>query len=139
MNQTKLFDGIEHLSIAAKDPKALARWYCNNFGFEIIYEKPKTLETFVKLGASIIEIDEAANVERKHSGDRDPGLRHIGISVKDIHKAYEHLKTKGVSLRSEPEEDRNQGQWTVFIEDPEKNLVQLIQRYRSFEDRQRSS
>jgi len=126
MTETNLFSGIEHVTIAAKDPKALAKWYCNTFGFKIAYESQRSLTTYVRLGGSFIEIIEAGSVERVPHGERDPGLRHMALSVIDIHKAYENLKTKGVICKSEPQEKA--GVWTAFLEDPEHNLLHLIQR-----------
>jgi catechol 2,3-dioxygenase-like lactoylglutathione lyase family enzyme len=124
--ETNLFNGIEHVTIAAKDPKALARWYCSTFGFKIAYESARSLTTFVRLGGSLLEIIEAGDVQRVSHGERDPGFRHIAISVTDIHKAYENLKTSGVAFKSEPRE--KEGLWTAFLEDPEHNLLHLIQR-----------
>lgn len=126
MTETNLFTGIEHVTIAAKDPKALARWYCSTFSFKIAYESTKSLTTYVRLGANLIEIIEAGNVERLLQGERDPGLRHIAISVTDIRKAYENLSTRGVALKSEPREKEDV--WTAFLEDPEHNLLHLVQR-----------
>jgi catechol 2,3-dioxygenase-like lactoylglutathione lyase family enzyme len=116
------------VTIAAKDPKALARWYCDTFGFKIAYESTRSLTTYVGLGRSLLEIIEAGDVERVSHGERDPGFRHIAISVTDIHKAYENLSTRGVPFRSEPRE--KEGVSTVFLEDPEHNLLHLIQRSR---------
>jgi catechol 2,3-dioxygenase-like lactoylglutathione lyase family enzyme len=121
-----LFDGIEHVTIAARDPKALARWYCSTLGFKIVYEDAKSLETFVKLGESLLEIIEAKKVQRTSHGKRDPGLRHIAIRVTDIRKAYNNLTSKDVSFESEPLVE--EGIWTAFFRDPEDNLPHLIQR-----------
>jgi catechol 2,3-dioxygenase-like lactoylglutathione lyase family enzyme len=126
--EASLFKGIEHVTIAAKDPKALARWYCSTLGFSIVYESARSLTTYVRLGESLLEIIEAGNVERVSHGERDPGFRHIAISVTDIHRAYEDLRTTGVAFRSEPQE--KEGVWTAFFEDPEHNLLHLIQRSR---------
>jgi catechol 2,3-dioxygenase-like lactoylglutathione lyase family enzyme len=124
--ETNLFNGIEHVTIAAKDPKALARWYCSTFGFKIAYESARSLTTFVRLGGSLLEIIEAGDVQGVSHGERDPGFRHIAISVTDIHKAYENLRTSGVAFKSEPRD--KEGLWTAFLEDPEHNLLHLIQR-----------
>jgi catechol 2,3-dioxygenase-like lactoylglutathione lyase family enzyme len=126
--ETNLFDGIEHVTIAAKDPKGLARWYCDTFGFKIAYESTRSLTTYVRLGRSLLEIIEAGDVERVSHEERDPGFRHIAISVTDIHKAYENLSHNGVAFKSEPRE--KEGTWTAFLEDPEHNLLHLIQRSR---------
>ena len=121
-----MFHGVEHVTIASKDPKKLAKWYCNTLGFKIVYESSKSLTTFVKLGESLIEMIEARKVDRVAQGDRDPGLRHVAISVSDIQRAYENLESKGVLLASEPTEKG--GVSTVFFRDPDDNLLHLIQR-----------
>ena len=126
MAHTNLFSGIEHVTIAAKDPKALARWYCNTFGFTTAYESTRSLTTYVRLGEDLIEIIEAGDVERISHGERDPGLRHIAVSVTDIHRAYESAKAKGAVFKSEPRE--KEGVWVAFLEDPEHNLLHLVQR-----------
>ena len=46
--------------------------------------------------------------------------------MKDIQKAYQHLISNGLTFKSEPKE--KEGVWTVFFEDPEHNLLHLIQR-----------
>ena len=80
----------------------------------------------MKLGGSLIETIEAGKVERVPHEERDPGLGHLAISVADIHKAYEHLTRKAVTCKSEPKD--KEGIWTTFLEDPEHNLLHLIQR-----------
>ena len=129
MDETNLFTGIEHVAIASKDPKALAKWYCDTLGFRIAYKSSRSLTTFVKLRESLLEIIEASNAERVVHEEKDPGLRHIAINVTDIHEAYENLKSKGVPLRSEPAE--KDGVWTLFFRDPEDNLLHLIKRSKS--------
>ena len=126
MAKQTLFSGIEHVTIAAKAPKALAKWYCNTLGFEIAYESRRSLTTYVRLGDDLIEIIEAGNLERTSHGERVPGLRHLAISVTNINRAYENLKMKSVTCKSEPQE--REGIWTLFFEDPEHNLLHLIQR-----------
>jgi catechol 2,3-dioxygenase-like lactoylglutathione lyase family enzyme len=128
MMETELFNGIEHVTIAAKDPKGLARWYCSTFGFKIAYESTRSLTTYVRLGGSLLEIIEAVDVDRVSQGERDPGFRHMAISVTDMNKAYKNLSSRGVAFRSEPRE--KEGLWTAFLEDPEHNLLHLIQRSR---------
>jgi catechol 2,3-dioxygenase-like lactoylglutathione lyase family enzyme len=126
MTETSVFNGIEHVTIAAKDPKGLARWYCSTFGFKIAYESTRSLTTYVKLGESLLEIIEAGDAGRVSHGERDPGFRHMAISVTDINNAYKNLSSRGVAFKSEPRE--KEGVWTAFLEDPEHNLLHLIQR-----------
>jgi catechol 2,3-dioxygenase-like lactoylglutathione lyase family enzyme len=128
MTETNLFNGIEHVTIAAKDPKGLARWYCSTFGFKVAYESSRSLTTYVKLDKSLLEIVEAGDADRVSQGERDPGFRHMAISVTDINKAYKNLSSREVAFKSEPRE--REGVWTAFLEDPEHNLLHLIQRSR---------
>lgn len=126
MTETNVFNGIEHVTIAAKDPKGSARWYCSTFGFKIAYESPRSLTTYVRFGESLLEIIEAGDADRVSHGERDPGFRHMALSVTDINKAYKNLSSGGVAFKSEPRE--KEGVWTAFFEDPEHNLLHLIQR-----------
>ena len=98
MTETNLFNGIEHVTIAAKDPKGLARWYCSTFGFKIAYESTRSLTTYVRLGESLLEIIEAGDADRVSHGERDSGFRHMAISVTDINKAYKNLSSRGSPL-----------------------------------------
>jgi len=102
MTEKGMFTGIDHVAILAKNPKALAKWYCDTFGFEIQIES-KTGDgkpvVFLKLGGDRIEFLEADNVARVPHGRRDPGIRHIAISVTDFQKAYGQLKTRKIAFK----------------------------------------
>ena len=76
--ETELFNGIEHVTIAAKEPKGLARWYFSTFGFKIAYESTRSLTTYVKLGESLLEITEAGDADRVSHGERESRLSSHG-------------------------------------------------------------
>jgi predicted enzyme related to lactoylglutathione lyase len=57
---------------------------------------------------------------------KDPGIRHLAIAVDDFEGAYENLKQKGVKFLTEPY--NNQGNWLVFFEDGDGNILHLIRR-----------
>jgi catechol 2,3-dioxygenase-like lactoylglutathione lyase family enzyme len=116
--------GIEHVAIASADPQALAGWYADTLGFEIVYNSGRTV--FVKAAnGSMIEIITAEG-PRAAQTLKDPGLRHLAIAVSDFEAAYGRLKEKVVSFVSEPAD--SQGTKTVFFADPEGNYLHLIQR-----------
>ena len=133
MTEKGTFTTIDHVAIFAKDPKALARWYSDTLGFKIEIER-KTSDgkqvVFISLGGGLIEILEADNIARVAHGRRDPGIRHIAISVTDLQKAYDHLKTKNVAFKFEPRKVMSSGvaQLMTVIDDPESNELQLIAR-----------
>jgi glyoxylase I family protein len=116
--------GIEHAAIAAADPQALARWYVDTLGFEIVYNSGRTV--FVRAAnGSMIEII-TADGQRAPQTLKDPGLRHLAIAVSDFEAAYGRLKERAVSFVSEPADSK--GTKTVFFTDPEGNYLHLIQR-----------
>jgi glyoxylase I family protein len=116
--------GIEHVAIAAADPQALARWYVETLGFEIVYSSGGAF--FVKAAnGSMIEIITAEGA-RAAQTLKTPGLRHLAIAVSDFDAAYGRLKDKAVSFVAEPAD--SQGTKTVFFTDPEGNYLHLIQR-----------
>ena len=116
--------GLEHVAIASPEPAKLAEWYVNVLGFTINYQSPTT--TFVKApNGSMIEIITAAG-ERIEQTAKQPGLRHLALEVDDFDATYEELKRKNVSFVDEP--GGKGGVRTVFLRDPEGNLMHLIQR-----------
>lgn len=133
MTENGMFTGIDHVAISAKNPKALGRWYCDTLGFEIQIET-KTSDgkqvVFIKLGGDRIEILEADNVARIPHGRRDPGIRHIAITVTDFQKAYDQLKTRKVAFKIEPRKIMSSGvaEWMTVFDDQEGNELQLTGR-----------
>jgi glyoxylase I family protein len=116
--------GIEHVAIASPDPAALAQWYVEHLNFVINYQSPRTV--FVKApDGSMIEITTSEG-ERIEQSLKQPGLRHLALTVDDFESTYDALKSKGVRFLDEPSDKK--GVKTVFFTDPEGNVLHLIQR-----------
>jgi glyoxylase I family protein len=116
--------GIEHVAIASPDPQKLAQWYVDTLGFVINFTAGRAV--FVKApNGSMIEIIASEGVREWHTL-KDPGLRHIALTVTDFEAAYEKLKNAGVRFVSEPA-DLN-GVKVTFFEDPDGNYLHLLQR-----------
>jgi len=116
--------GIEHVAIASPDPRKLAQWYVETLGFVINYDSGRTV--FVKApNGSMFEIitSEGARVPQTL---KDPGLRHVALTVGDFEAAYEKIKAAGVRFVSEPLDSK--GVKVVFFEDPEGNYLHLLKR-----------
>ncbi len=119
--------GIEHAAIASPDPEALARWYVETLGFTVNYFSEKSKTTFVKAAnGAMIEIIRSNGDARPPQDLRDPGLRHLALSVSDFQAVYERLKAKGVKFLTEPE--MKGGNSVVFFTDPDGNILHLLQR-----------
>ena len=121
-----MFIGIEHTAIASPDPEKLAQWYVDHLGFRVNYHSASSKTTFVKApNGSMFEIIVSAG-ERPPQTLKDPGLRHVAITVDDFDAAYGKLKAEGVEFISEPVDSK--GNRLVFFKDPDGNFLHLLQR-----------
>ena len=119
-----MFTGLEHTAIASPNPQQLAEWYVRHLGFRI---------NFTYDGNYFVRASDGAMLEIIPSeGDRppqkmkDPGIRHLAISVEDFDAAHEQLRASGVQFLSEPYV--NQGNRLVFFSDRDGNILHLIKR-----------
>jgi glyoxylase I family protein len=121
-----MFRGLEHTAIASPSPAHLAEWYVHNLGFRInhIYDG----NYFVRAAdGSMLEIIPSEG-ERSPQKMKDPGIRHLAVSVDDFDAALGALRQRGVHFLSEPYV--NQGNRLVFFADGDGNILHLIQRER---------
>jgi len=121
-----MFLGLEHTAIASPDPKKLADWYVQHLDFRINHTYDGNY--FVRAAdGTMLEIIPSAG-ERAPQQMKDPGIRHLAISVADFDSATQELKRRNVKLLGEPL--NNQGNRLVFFTDCDGNLIHLIKRER---------
>lgn len=123
-----MFTGFEHPAIAAADPENLASWYCNLFGFRIVYDNGKNPPIYLLKtpDGSMLEILPAENGQPSDYEPRQIGFRHLAITVTDFPRALEYLKEK--DLQFFDLRDTFDGGKLVFFRDPEGNLLHLMWR-----------
>ncbi len=110
--------------MASSDHKKLAQWYVDLFGFTIVYQSAGA--SFVKApNGSMIEII-AAEGDRIQQGMKEPGLRHLALTVDDFDADLARVRAAGVRFLTEPVDSK--GVKVVFFSDPEGNILHLIQR-----------
>ncbi len=119
-----MFVGIEHFAIASPDPRALAEWYVSRLDFQINYKYAGNYFVKAKNGFMIEVIP--AQGDRNEATRQTPGLRHIAIAVDDFDAAHAELQRKGVTFDGDAY--TNQGNRLVFFQDPDGNLLHLIER-----------
>jgi len=120
--------GIEHTAIASSDPERLARWYVDHLGFVINYKSSNSKTHFVKApDGSMIEIIESSGPGQA-AGMKDPGIRHMALTVADFAKGCQRLKELGVEFLAEPATVG--GNSTVFFRDCDGNILHLLHRER---------
>jgi glyoxylase I family protein len=119
--------GIEHTAIASPDPEKLAKWYVDHLDFQINYKSGNSRTHFVKAAdGSMIEIIESKGPAPAESGMKDPGIRHMAITVTDFDAECRRLKQLGVPFLTEPA--TSGGNSTVFFRDCDGNILHLLQR-----------
>ncbi len=114
--------GIDHIGICARDPKVLADWYINNFGF--------TLHSVGNAGNYFVESPDKILLEimvpmKDHDIDaKEPaiGWKHIALVPEDFDEAVKETAALGVKVISGPTY-RDDGYCTYFFLDPDGNIV----------------
>lgn len=119
-----MFTGLEHTAIASPNPQQLADWYVQHLGFRINFTYDGNYFVRASDGA-MLEIIPSEG-ERAPQKMKDPGIRHLAISVDDFDAAHEQLRASGVQFLSEPYV--NQGNRLVFFSDRDGNILHLIKR-----------
>jgi glyoxylase I family protein len=121
-----MFRGLEHTAIASPDPARLAEWYVQKLDFRINYTYDGNY--FVRASdGSMLEIIPSQG-ERAPQQMKDPGIRHLAVSVDNFDAALGELRNRGVQFLTEP--FANQGNRLVFFSDGDGNILHLIQRER---------
>ena len=118
--------GIEHVGIFGKDTKALAEWYCENLGFEIVFENGNGVYFIAAPDKSMIEIC-VADTEPKSTTTTESGIRHIALATDNIEGMSEKMIAAGVEVVT-PLKVAPSGTATFFFRDPEGNILHFIQR-----------
>ena len=54
------------------------------------------------------------------------GLTHFSLNIRGAWKWHDYLKSKGVTIVSEPAKSPNGGQWFFFVKDCDGNLIEMM-------------
>jgi catechol 2,3-dioxygenase-like lactoylglutathione lyase family enzyme len=125
-----MVSGVDHVAIAAKDSKALARWYCEVLNLRILFDNGKEQPTYLVGGdmGGVVEIMPDNGAAPAVHQPLDPGIRHIAFRVKDFEAAYSALEGNVLGLM--PPAPAAGGGQVAFFHDPEGNLIQIVSRDR---------
>jgi glyoxylase I family protein len=119
-----MFKGIEHTAIASPEPRKLAQWYVDRFGFVINLEIDGN--TFVKApNGAVLEFIPSKG-ERGTQEFFQPGIRHLAIWVDDFDAAAQKLKEYGVTFLTDVM--NRTGYRLLFFTDPEGNILHIVHR-----------
>jgi predicted enzyme related to lactoylglutathione lyase len=104
----------------AEDPNALARWYCDNLGIDLVpndYETPCwTQEAGETAFAPFDKVTE-------YFGNQEKAFM-LNFRVRDIENMIAQLESKGVEVRRDPDSPYPNGKF-AWLNDPEGNPIEL--------------
>ncbi len=120
---------LEHVGLAARDSAALTQWYLRILGATIRWTNDATPPAFLlELPAGgVIEIYPAAEPVTDSAPNGRQGLRHLALKVADLDVARGALEAAGVPF-TEPVKPAGGGGRVQFFQDPEGNLLHLVER-----------
>ena len=127
---------FSHVSLNCRDPLAMERYYCRHFGFRRARVIPLGGDqiVFLKSGGVYLELFKTAETGPVRRGDKDgpasPGVRHIAFKVDDVDAKLAEMGAEArVTLGPLDFKDFIPGWRTVWVADPEENVVEISQGY----------
>jgi catechol 2,3-dioxygenase-like lactoylglutathione lyase family enzyme len=120
---------IEHIGLAAQDTAALKNWYQRTLGARVFYTGAQMPPTyFLELpGGAWIEIFQGNYSVKEVADNHLQGWRRVALAVESIEAAKEELERKGVRF-TENVKPAGGGGRVLFFQDPEGNLLHLVER-----------
>ncbi len=131
-----VFTEFSHISVACKNPIAFEQFYTKYLGFKRARVIPigEDQIVFIKSGNTYIEIFRASEESPVPTYEKDgpsyPGWRHIAFKVEDIDAMLAEMGDDAkITLGPLDFDDFIPGWRTVWIADPEGNIVEISQGY----------
>lgn len=122
---------VEHVGLAATDPVALAGWYRRVLDGQEVFrcDNPgKAPTSFLRFaGGLVLEIYPAATRCAETGVNSVAGWRHLALRTPSIEAARDQLVARGVVF-TEGLRPAGGGGCVLFFQDPEGNLLHLVQR-----------
>lgn len=127
---------FHHVAISCKEPLVIEHFYTKHFGFKRARVAPTgdTQIVFLKADNVYLELfsaeGEAPGAPVKDDGPHYPGWRHIAFSVDSVDSKLAEMGTEAEVTYGPFDFDAFIPGWrTVWIADPEGNIVELSQGY----------
>ena len=127
MNNEMTFTGIDHPALAADDPAALAKWYCDILGYKVNFHNEKNVWIIEAPDKTLIEIMPRDETKRPERTVWTPGWSHLALRVSDFEQACAYLESKGIEFSAPAAAAIGGGKVRNFF-DSEGNMLQLLER-----------
>ena len=120
---------VEHLGLPAREPGALKDWYLHVLGARLVFSNEETAPGFLLAlpGGVTIEIYGGDLSLSQISNNKLNGWRHVALRVASVAAAKAELEGKGV-IFTEAIKPAAGGGRVLFFQDPEGNLLHLVER-----------
>ena len=120
---------VEHLGLPARDPAALKDWYARMLGAKVVFGNDQTPPAFLLAlpGQLMIEIYGGNSSLPQTSDNKLNGWRHVALRVDSVTAAKVELETRGLKFTEEIKPAAGGGR-VLFFQDPEGNLLHLVER-----------
>ncbi len=120
---------VEHLGLPAHDPVALKDWYARVLDARLVFGNDQTQPAFLLAlpGGVMIEIYGGDFSVPHTSNNKLNGWRHLALRVDSLALARAHLETRGLTF-TEDTKPAGGGGSVLFFQDPEGNLLHLVER-----------
>jgi glyoxylase I family protein len=119
---------LEHIGLAARDPRTLKEWYERMLGAELIHEMRQEPPAYLlNVGGVLIEIYAAEFSSEETRKNRLAGWRHIALKVGSLDAARAELEARGLQF-TETVKPAGGGGRVLFFSDLEGNLLHFTER-----------
>ncbi len=120
---------VEHLGLAARDPVALKDWYARMLSARVVFSSEPAQPAFLlSLGGQVmLEIYGGEVSLPQTSNNKLNGWRHVALRVDSLSAAKAELERRGLKF-IEQIKPAGGGGSVLFFQDPEGNLVHLVER-----------
>lgn len=119
---------VEHIGLASLNPTALKDWYVSVLGATVALKTGEPPAYFIDLaGGYQLEIYQADSQVAQTAVNRVAGWRHLALRVASLESARDQLSARGVQF-NEPVKPAGGGGQILFFQDPDGNLLHLVER-----------
>jgi glyoxylase I family protein len=120
---------VEHLGLPARDPAALKDWYARMLGAQLVFSSDSAPPAFLVAlpGGVMLEIYGGGLSLPQTRDNKLNGWRHLALRVDSLAAAKAELERRGLSFTEEVKPAGGGGS-VLFFEDPEGNLLHLVER-----------
>ncbi len=122
---------VDHIGIRVAEPERAMAFY-GMLGFELFYDVPYDEVVIIK-NARDVEINLITNADNANDGanilmdvaDKFAGVTHLAFRVESIRETMEVLAEHDVEITQGPVKFGDDGQVSVFVRDPDRNVIEL--------------